>query len=170
MGLPRGFAMTGWRLGYMAAPLDLVNTPDKLLKPVYFRRQFYSTTGGDYGSAGRPYTSFDMVKAFKERKSTLYRHCRLSMVYGSAHRRVLFTLSPIFLPSLVNPTGRLHLSIMPMILAVYLLNTAHVIDVSGAAFGDEQCIRFFFYSFHGHLDRRCREDKRSVGCFSVRLN
>ena len=67
-GFSKGFAMTGWRLGYMAAPLELVKACDK------FQAQF--TSGANSISQRAAITALDsdltatqeMTKAFHERR------------------------------------------------------------------------------------------------------
>jgi aspartate aminotransferase len=142
-GLSKGFAMTGWRLGYIAAPAAIAKACEKI------QGQFTSGTNSIAQRAAitaldSPLAStYEMVKEFKTRK-----------------KRVMELLKEI--PSLkcVEPDGAFY--IFPEVksyfgkkagnevinnasdLCMYLLNTAHVSTVSGDAFGEPSCIRISF--------------------------
>jgi aspartate aminotransferase len=47
-------------------------------------------------------------------------------------------------------------------MAMYLLNTAHVIGVSGTAFGDDNCIRFSFAAAMDTLKEGARRIKEAL--------
>ncbi|WP_118976085.1 pyridoxal phosphate-dependent aminotransferase [Taibaiella koreensis] len=160
-GFSKGFAMTGWRLGYMAGPVELVKACDKL------QSQF--TSGANSIAERAAITalladltpSFDMVKAFKERKEFIipalqaidgvrisdpegafYAFPDISSFYGKSNGAAV-----------VNNADDM---------AMYLLNTAHVIGVSGAAFGDEHCIRFSFAASMETLQEGVRRLKEAL--------
>ena len=67
-GMSKGFAMTGWRLGYMAGPKDLVQACEKL------QGQFTSATSSVTQRAsiaaltGDLTPTFNMTKSFRERR------------------------------------------------------------------------------------------------------
>jgi len=158
-GFSKGFAMTGWRLGYMAAPAELVKACDKL------QSQF--TSGANSIAQRAAITalqadltpSLDMVRAFKERKEFIIpalqaiEGVRISEPAGAFYA----------FPDISSFFGRSNGSVTVNNaddMAMYLLHTAHVIGVSGAAFGDEQCIRFSFAASMDTLKegaRRIRE-------------
>ncbi|MFT4061586.1 MAG: pyridoxal phosphate-dependent aminotransferase [Edaphocola sp.] len=142
-GFAKGFAMTGWRLGYMAAPVALVKACEKL------QGQF--TSGANSMAQRAAITAlladlqptYDMVSAFKERKGYMipalgaipgvrinnpagafYAFPDLSSFYGKRNGNTV-----------VNNADDM---------AMYMLHTAHVTGVSGAAFGSPNCMRFSF--------------------------
>jgi aspartate aminotransferase len=142
-GLSKGFAMTGWRLGYIAATAEIAKACEKL------QGQFTSGTCSITQKAGvvalttdlRP--TMDMVKEFTRRK-----------------KRVLELVSEVPGIKCTDPDGAFY--IFPDVSAyygksdgqnvihtsgdfcMYLLNTAHVSSVMGEAFGDPDCVRFSF--------------------------
>lgn len=142
-GFAKGFAMTGWRLGYMAAPKELIQACDK------FQAQF--TSGANSIAQRAAITaltadltpSFEMVKAFKERKE--YFIPALSDISGiriSQPEGAFYAFPDIsYFFGKTDGTTTIHNADD---MAMYLLNTAHVIGVSGTAFGDDNCIRFSF--------------------------
>jgi aspartate aminotransferase len=143
-GLSKGYAMTGWRLGYLAASPEVAKACDKL------QGQFTSATcsitqrAGIAALTGTLEPTYAMVQKFKERRE-----------------KVMELLKEI--PNIVcnEPPGAFY--VFPDVsayfgkttpegeqintadeLAMYLLNTAHVSVVTGKAFGEPKCIRMSF--------------------------
>lgn len=160
-GFSKGFAMTGWRLGYMAAPADLVKACDKL------QAQF--TSGANSIAQRAAITalladltpSFDMVAAFKERKEYIIPALaaipgiRISEPAGAfyAFPDVSYFFGKSNGAAIINNADDM---------AMYLLNTAHVIGVSGTAFGDDNCIRFSFAAAMDTLKEGARRIKEAL--------
>jgi len=142
-GLSKGFAMTGWRLGYIAAPADVAKACEKI------QGQFTSGTNSIAQRAAitaleSPLTAtYEMIKEFKRRK-----------------QRVTELLKELPELKCVEPQGAFY--IFPDVrhyfgkkydgevisnsneLCMYLLNSAHVSTVSGDAFGQPGYIRISF--------------------------
>jgi aspartate aminotransferase len=142
-GLSKGFAMTGYRLGFIAANPAIVKACEKL------QGQFTSgatavTQRAAITALTAPLdTTWDMLKEFKERK-----------------RRVIELLKAIPGIKLSEPDGAFY--VFPDVstyfgkkdgeetisnaddLCMYLLNKAHVSTVTGRAFGEPNCIRISF--------------------------
>ena len=143
-GLSKGYAMTGWRLGYLAASPEIAKACDKL------QGQFTSATcsitqrAGIAALTGPLEPTYAMVQKFKE-----------------SREKVMELLKEI--PNIVcnEPPGAFY--VFPDVsayfgkttpegeqintaddLAMYLLNTAHVSVVTGKAFGEPKCIRMSF--------------------------
>ncbi len=133
-GFSKAFAMTGWRLGYFAAPLPLVKTVVTL--------QSHSTSGPNTfaqyaGIAALTEASADvdaMVAAFSERREFMYE--RLMAIEGV---------------SCVNPQGAFYMfpnisvfGVDSVTFASRLLEEAKVAVVPGAAFGADANIRLSY--------------------------
>jgi aspartate aminotransferase len=142
-GLSKGFAMTGWRLGYIAANAEIAKACEKV------QGQFTSGTNSITQKAAvvalttdlRP--SMDMVAEFTRRRA-----------------RVLELVKDIPGIRCTKPDGAFY--IFPDVSAyfgkkdgdqvianandfcMYLLNKAHVSSVMGDAFGNPNCVRFSF--------------------------
>jgi aspartate aminotransferase len=151
-GLSKGFAMTGWRLGYIAAPVEIAKACEKL------QGQFTSATNSITQKAAvialttdlKP--SFEMVEEFRRRRE-----------------KTMELVSAIPGIKCFNPEGAFY--IFPDIsfffgksdglttiqnsndLCMYLLNTAHVSSVMGDAFGEPRCIRFSFANSMTNIER-----------------
>ena len=143
-GLSKGYAMTGWRLGYLAAAPELVKACDKL------QGQFTSATCSITQRAaiaallGDQEPSVVMVKKFKERRN-------LVMKLLAEIPNVTFNEPPgafYVFPNVSayfgkeSPDGEVLENADE--LAMYLLNTAHVSVVTGKAFGNGNCLRMSF--------------------------
>lgn len=135
--------MTGWRLGYIAANVDIAKACEKL------QGQFTSGTSSITQKAAvvalttdlRP--SMEMVEEFTRRRKRVMELVReipgikcgepegafyifpdVSAYYGKSDGTNTITNSGDF--------------------CMYLLNTAHVSSVMGEAFGEPACVRFSF--------------------------
>ena len=142
-GLSKGFAMTGWRLGYIAAHADIAKACEKI------QGQFTSGTNSITQKAAvvalttdlRP--TMEMVEEFTRRRmkvleivkdipgvicpepeGAFYIFPDVSYYYGKSDGENTITNAADF--------------------SMYLLNTAHVSSVMGDAFGEPKCVRFSF--------------------------
>ncbi len=143
-GLSKGYAMTGWRLGYIAASPELVKACDKL------QGQFTSATCSITQRAaiaaltGDQEPSLQMVKKFKERRD-------LVMKLLSEIPNITFNEPPgafYVFPNVSAYFGKKTIEgdVIENAdeLAMYFLNTAHVSVVTGKAFGNTNCLRMSF--------------------------
>ncbi len=151
-GLSKGFAMTGWRLGYIAADVAIAKACEKI------QGQFTSGTCSITQKAGvvalttdlKP--SFDMTAEFARRRvrtmelvnaipgikcfepeGAFYIFPDVSSYYGKSNGEEVIKNSADF--------------------SMYLLNTAHVSSVMGDAFGDPRCVRFSFANNMANIER-----------------
>ncbi len=160
-GLSKGFAMTGWRLGYIAANAEIAKACEKV------QGQFTSGANSIAQKAAvtalttdlRP--SMEMVKEFTRRKE-----------------RVLEMLKEIPGMPCNNPEGAFY--VFPDVSAyfgksdgvttinnaadfsMYLLNTAHVSSVMGDAFGEPKCVRFSFANSMEKLEEGFKRIKEAL--------
>lgn len=139
-GMSKGFAMTGWRLGYMAAPRDLVQACDKL------QAQFTSGTSIITQKAAIAALLSDlgptqeMVAAYRQRRDYFADALRQipgvkANVPGGA-----FYAFPDISSFFGKRVGEIEIA-NDADLSMYLLNEAHVSTVCGSAFGNANCIR-----------------------------
>jgi aspartate aminotransferase len=151
-GLSKGFAMTGWRLGYIAANVDIAKACEKL------QGQFTSATCSITQKAAvvalttdlKP--SFEMTEEFTRRRARVlelvkdipgfkcfapegafYIFPDISYYYGKSDGENKITNSADF--------------------SMYLLNTAHVSSVMGEAFGEPNCVRFSFANSMPNIEK-----------------
>lgn len=142
-GVSKGYAMTGWRIGYMAGPLWLASACQKLQGQYTSGASSIAQKASIAGLLGDQSMIRAMVAEFKARRDLVVK--RLSEIPG------LRTNNPpgafYVLPDVTSFFGK---SDGKMVIAnetdlvMYLLNVAHVALVSGSAFGAFGCIRFSY--------------------------
>ncbi len=142
-GLSKGFAMTGYRLGFLAADAAVVKACEKL------QGQFTSGTCAVTQRAAITALVSDLGPTWK-----------MVEEFGKRKARVKEMLADIPGIKYTEPDGAFY--IFPVVksyfgkkageevikdaddLCMYLLNTAHVSTVTGRAFGEPDCIRISF--------------------------
>lgn len=152
-GLSKGFAMTGWRLGYMAANKEIAKACDKLQGQITSATCSITQRAAIVAMNTDPVDSVDikqMVDAFKYRRDlsiSLLREIpgiRLNVPDGA------FYLFPE-VTSYYGKSTSDRLILSGSDLCDYLLDTAFVAMVPGAAFGSPDCIRFSYATSEDNL-------------------
>ncbi len=164
-GLSKGFAMTGWRLGYIAANTEVAKACEKL------QGQFTSGTcsitqkAGVVALTGDLKPSLEMTEEFsRRRKKTIelvngipgfkcyqpqgafYIFPDVTHYYGKSNGQQTITNSADF--------------------SMYLLNTAHVSSVMGEAFGEPHCVRFSFANNMQNIEKAWKRIKEALSKLS----
>lgn len=151
-GLSKGFAMTGWRLGYIAANTDIAKACEKL------QGQFTSGTNSITQKAavvaltGDLKPSFEMTEEFTRRRTKT-----LSLVKNIPHLKCYepegaFYIFPDVSYYYGKSDGNETIN-NAADFSMYLLNTAHVSSVMGDAFGEPNCVRFSFANSMTNIER-----------------
>ena len=165
-GLSKGYAMTGWRLGYLAAPLEIAKACEKL------QGQFTSATCSITQRAAIAALSGDhnptlvMVEAFKIRRDKVME--LLSEIPGILSDKppgafyVFPDVSSYF--GKKTPAGEVIHNADE--LAMYFLNTAHVSVVTGKAFGEPNCIRMSFANNMENVEKGFAKIKKALADLS----
>jgi aspartate aminotransferase len=151
-GLSKGFAMTGWRLGYIAGPVEIAKACEKL------QGQFTSATNSITQKAAvtalttdlKP--SYEMVEEFRRRREKT-----MDLVNKIPGIRCFNPEGAFYIfPDISSFFGKSSSEITirnSNDLCMYLLNTAHVSSVMGDAFGEPHCIRFSFANSMTNIEK-----------------
>jgi aspartate aminotransferase len=143
-GLSKGYAMTGWRLGYLAASPEVAKACDKL------QGQFTSATcsitqrAGIAALTGTLEPTYAMVQKFKERREKVMELIKEIPGIFCNEPPGAFYVFPDVSSYFGKTTPEGEQINTADELAMYLLNTAHVSVVTGKAFGEPKCIRMSF--------------------------
>ena len=151
-GLSKGFAMTGWRLGYLAAPKEIAKACEKL------QGQFTSGTNAvTQRAAIAALTSpldatNEMVKEFTRRKERVMELMKGIAGFEFAEPDGAFYAFPCVDYYFGKKAGEDIIQNADD-LCMYLLNKGHVSTVTGSAFGDERCIRLSFANSMPNIEK-----------------
>lgn len=142
-GVSKAYAMTGWRIGYIAAPEWIVKGCNKL--------QGQYTSGPCSVSQRAALAAYvteqacveEMRQAFQRRRDLIVRLAKEIDGFEVNEPRGAFYLFPKCSSYFGKSDGQ-HTINSATDLAMYLLETAHVATVGGDAFGDSECIRMSY--------------------------
>lgn len=142
-GVSKGYAMTGWRIGYMAGPLWLAKACQKLQGQYTSGASTIAQKASIEGLLGDQSFIKIMVEEFRARRDLVVR--RLSEIPGvrSNNPPGAFYVLPDITAYYGKSDGRTVIA-NETDLVMYLLNEAHVALVSGTAFGAPGCIRISY--------------------------
>jgi aspartate aminotransferase len=145
-GVSKGFAMTGWRLGYLAAPLAVAKACDKLQGQITSATSSISQYAAIEAMLTDPLANAqiqEMIATFKSRKEMMLGMVRSIPGFITHNPQGAF----YFFPDVTYYFGK-HAAGKPVNnatdLANYLLDKANVATVPGDAFGDPNCIRLSY--------------------------
>jgi aspartate aminotransferase len=148
-GLSKGYAMTGYRLGYIAANTAVAKGCEKI--------QGQITSGANAVTQRAAITALlsdlrptkEMVEQFENRRKRVMELIKEIPGIACAKPDGAFYIFPVIKSFFGKTDGEttIHSS---SDLSMYLLNKAHVSTVAGNAFGDDNCIRI---SFANSLDK-----------------
>jgi aspartate aminotransferase len=163
-GVSKGFAMTGWRIGVMAATKEIADACIKLQG---------QTTSGTNSIAQRaaidafncdPKENLDlknMVKIFKERRDLMVDLLNKIPGFDVNVPKGAFYLFPDISYYFGKSNGESTIKNAGD-LTLYLLNKANVAVVTGSAFGNDQCIRLSYASSNDILIEAIRRIKDAL--------
>jgi len=166
-GFSKGFAMTGWRLGYIGAPKEVAQATDKM------QGQF--TSGA---------SSFGQKAAETALESPLDETYAMRDVFLKRRDLILGLLKEI--PGLITNTPQGAFYVFPNVssyfgkktsegktienadqLCEYLLDHYYLALVSGSAFGDDNCIRISYAACDADIIEACQRMKDAFGALTI---
>jgi aspartate aminotransferase len=142
-GVSKGFSMTGWRLGYLAASKEIAQACTKM------QGQFTSATSGITQRAALAAMKADpaevsyMKDAFLKRRDLVLKHLKGIEGFEANTPKGAFYVFPKVTSLFGKHYGDYHIN-NSSDLCMYLLEEAHVALVSGDAFGSPNCLRISY--------------------------
>ena len=160
-GFSKGYAMTGWRVGYLAATKEIADACDKMQSQITSGTCSIAQKAAVGALQGGRESAEIMTEAYKRRRDlvlNLMKDIPGIKTYVPEGAFYIFPdVSAFFGKSWEN--YQINDS---MDLTMFLLNDANVALVSGDAFGAPQCIRFSFAASDEKLTEALRRIKASL--------
>jgi len=142
-GLSKGYAMTGYRLGYIAAHPDVIKACEKLQGQYTSGANAVTQRGAIEALTGDLRPSIEMNKEFGRRRERMLQLIKAIPGIQIAEPDGAFYVFPVVTAYFGKKNGEEVIKDADD-LCMYLLNTAHVSTVTGRAFGEPTCIRISF--------------------------
>jgi aspartate aminotransferase len=143
-GLSKGYAMTGWRLGYLAAPIEIASAVSKLQSQFTSGATSITQRAAICALYTRPEVISDTMRTeFENRRNVIYE--KLSEIKGLKPNNPDGAF--YFFPDVSSFFGRKYGEVVienSDILSELILEKAHISTVSGSAFGEPNCIRLSY--------------------------
>lgn len=155
-GVSKAYAMTGWRIGYCAAPLAIAKAVSKLQGQYTSGASSIAQKAAEAAYTGSQQCVADMCAAFRRRRDLVVEMARDIDGFKINVPQGAFYLFPEVSALLgrVTPSGkRIETS---GDLAMYLLEEGHVATVDGAAFGAPGYIRLSYATSDDNLREAMR--------------
>ncbi|MEI7490246.1 MAG: pyridoxal phosphate-dependent aminotransferase [Bacteroidota bacterium] len=163
-GVSKAFAMTGWRIGYIAAPVEIAKACDKLQGQFTSGACSIAQKAALMAEITPPDTVEirEMQKAFLERRDLMLR--LLAEIPGVKlnHPDGAFYIFPDISYYFGKTDGTVKVN-NANDLCMYLLNKVFVALVPGDAFGDPNCMRFSYATSKENLTEAVRRIKEALG-------
>jgi len=161
-GFAKGFAMTGWRVGYIAAPKWIADGCNKVQGQItsancsIAQRAALAAVTGDIEPTNK------MVAEYRQRRDIVFNLLKeIPGIKANFPEGAFY-----FFPDVSAFYGKSANGVTVKNaddLCLYLLEKAHVATVSGGAFGDENCIRLSYAASEKDLKEALKRMKTALG-------
>ena len=160
-GVSKGFAMTGWRLGYIGAPAWIAKACSMVQGQVTSAPCSIAQVAAGAAVTADPSIADDMKKAFLQRRDIMI--AGLSAIPGVKVNKPMgaFYLFPDVSALFGKSAGERRIN-DTQDFAMYLLEEANVATVGGGAFGTPECIRLSYAASETQLQEALRRISKAV--------
>lgn len=158
-GFAKGFAMTGWRLGYMGAPKYLADACAKIQGQVTSGASSFGQKAGAVALMSSLQATEQMREAFRERRDIVISMLEEIPGIKTNHPDGAFYIFPDISSYFGKTDGQIVINNADDF-CDYIMTSAYVGLVSGSAFGDPNCFRLSYAASEEQLReavRRMRE-------------
>ncbi|MEM9887509.1 MAG: pyridoxal phosphate-dependent aminotransferase [Bacteroidota bacterium] len=160
-GFSKGFAMTGWRLGYMGAPTWLAAACSKVQGQVTSGATAFSQKAAAYALLSDMKPTHDMRAAFLERREIVRELLNEIPDFRVNNPQGAFYIFPDISAYFGKSNGTIVIQNSDDF-AEYILKTAHVAVVAGSAFGAPKCFRLSYAASETKLREAIRRIAKAV--------
>lgn len=164
-GVSKGYAMTGWRLGWIAAPKWLAAAANKLQGQYTSGPCSITQKAAEAAYTGDQQCVTDMRTAFERRKNLIVKLAREIEGFKVNEPTGAFYIFPdcsYYIGKSVNGKEITNSAD----LAMYLLETAYVACVGGVAFGAPSCIRMSYATSDENIEKAMSRLKEALSKLS----
>ena len=160
-GLSKGYAMTGWRLGYIAAHATIAKACEKIQGQItsganaVTQRAAITALTGDM----KP-TAMMLAEFTKRRKRVMELLTKIPGLVCSEPQGAFYVFPQV--NSFFGKADGEHKIENADDLCMYLLNSAHVSTVTGRAFGEPNCIRISFANSLENIEKGFAKIKEAL--------
>jgi len=157
-GFAKGFAMTGWRVGYIAAPKWIADGCNKVQGQLTSANCSISQRGALAAITGDLKPTIEMVKEYHHRRDIVYNLLKDIPGIKANYPEGAF----YFFPDISSYFGKSDGSSTVKNsddFCMFMLDKAHVSLVPGEAFGDEKCVRISYAAAEKDLVEALRRMK-----------
>ncbi|HAE23898.1 MAG: pyridoxal phosphate-dependent aminotransferase [Bacteroidaceae bacterium] len=160
-GVSKAYAMTGWRIGFIAAPEWVVKGCNKLQGQYTSGPCSVSQVAAQAAFEGDQQCVEDMRQAFERRKNLIVKLAREIPGFEVNDPEGAFYIFPKVSSLYGKSYGDRKIN-DSMDLALYLLEVGHVACVGGKAFGDDDCIRMSYATSEDNICEAFRRIAEAV--------
>ncbi|NQZ78907.1 MAG: pyridoxal phosphate-dependent aminotransferase [Ekhidna sp.] len=164
-GFSKGYAMTGWRVGYIGAPLWIAKAANKMQGQYTSGNSSIAQRAALSALQGSVEPSKEMAKAYEDRRALVYDLLKsipgfeVNMPQGAFY----------FFPNVKHYIGKSYGTVKINSvndLCLFLLEDAQVSLVTGEAFGDPECLRLSYAASEESLKKAIASMKESLAKLS----
>jgi aspartate aminotransferase len=161
-GVSKAYAMTGWRIGFAAAPEWIIKGMNKLQGQYTSGPCSVSQKAAEAAYRGDQACVEEMRLAFERRRDLIVKLCKEIPGLEVNVPQGAFYLFPRCSSFFGKSFGDRKINNADD-LAMYLLEVGHVACVSGAAFGDPDCFRMSYATSDENIVEAIRRIKEALG-------
>ncbi|WP_321281132.1 pyridoxal phosphate-dependent aminotransferase [Marinifilum fragile] len=160
-GVSKGYAMTGWRIGYIAAPLWIAKACGKLQGQMTSGASSIAQMASVSALDGDQSSVVSMRKAFKKRRDLALTQLKEVPGFEIREPKGAFYLFPQVNQIFGKSNGNITINTATD-LSLYLLESANVATVTGEAFGAPECLRLSYATSEEQMAEAIRRIKSAI--------
>jgi len=160
-GVSKGYAMTGWRIGYMAGPDWLVKACGKLQGQMTSGATSIAMRAALEALTGDQSCVKDMRDAFLRRRDLILGHIAQIPNVKCPTPGGAFYVFPDFSAYIGKSVDGRKID-NDMDLCIYLLEVGHIATVPGSAFGSDGCVRISYANSDENLEKAMQRLKDAL--------
>lgn len=160
-GFAKGFAMTGWRVGYIAAPKWIANGSNKVQGQITSANCSIAQRAALAAITGDLTPTEKMVAEYRKRRDLVYNLLKEIPGVKANYPQGAFYFFPDVSDYYGKSDGKNTIA-NGEDFCLYVLDNAHVSLVAGGAFGEENCVRLSYAASEKELTEALKRMKEAL--------